>query len=104
MTISKKKNKKDMLSIWQWATAYDIFMSTYITNHLNSVLELIKYGNNIRNMAKQFGFQAAKSYDASFVRLGNLWILNGVQSMMNSGGWQLIANLVKVPLALKQNS
>ena len=61
-----------MLLIWQWATAYDIFMSTYLTNHLNSVLELIKYGNNIRNMAKQFGFQATKSYDASFVRLGNL--------------------------------
>ena len=57
LTISKKKNKKDMLSIWQWATAYAIFMSTYMTNHLNSVLELIKYGNNIRNMAKQFGFQ-----------------------------------------------
>ena len=69
VTISKKKNKKDMLSIWQWAIAYDICMSTYMTNHLNSVLELIKYGNNIRNMAKQFGFQAAKSYDASFVKL-----------------------------------
>jgi hypothetical protein len=44
---------KDMLSIWQWAIAYDICMFTYMTNHLNSVLELIKYGNNIRNMAKQ---------------------------------------------------
>jgi hypothetical protein len=37
VTISKKKNKKDMLSIWQWAIAYDICMSTYMTNHLNSV-------------------------------------------------------------------
>jgi hypothetical protein len=50
----------------QWAKAHDIFMSIYLTNQSNSVLDLIKYGNNIRNMAKQFGFQAAKSYDASF--------------------------------------
>jgi hypothetical protein len=41
-------------------------MSIYLTNQSNSVLDLIKYGNNIRNMAKQFGFQAAKSYDESF--------------------------------------
>jgi len=66
VTISNRKNKKDMFSIWQWANAYDIFMSIYFTNHPNSVLDLIKYGNNIRNMAKQFGFQAAKSYDESF--------------------------------------
>ena len=55
VTISNRKNKKDMFSIWQWANAYDIFMSIYLTNQSNSVLDLIKYGNNIRNMAKQFG-------------------------------------------------
>jgi hypothetical protein len=26
----------------------------------------IKYGSNIKHLAKQFGFQAAKSYDESF--------------------------------------
>jgi hypothetical protein len=62
VTISNRKNKKDMFSIWQWANAHDIFMSIYLTNQSNSVLDLIKYGNNIRNMAKQFDFQAAKSY------------------------------------------
>lgn len=66
VTISNRKNKKDMFSIWQWANAYDIFMSIYLSNHSNSVLDLIKYGNNIRNMAKQFGFQAARAYDESF--------------------------------------
>ena len=66
VTISNRKNKKDMFSIQQWANAYGIFMSIYLTNHPNSVLDLIKYGNNIKNMAKQFGFQAAKSYDESF--------------------------------------
>lgn len=66
VTISNRKNKKDMFSIWQWANAHDIFMSIYLTNQSNSVLDLIKYGNNIRNMAKQFDFQAAKSYDESF--------------------------------------
>jgi hypothetical protein len=28
-----------MFSIWQWANAFDIFMSIYLTNHPNSVLE-----------------------------------------------------------------
>ena len=59
MTIINKKNKKDMRPPWQWANVYDIFMSTYLTNHQSSVLELIKYKT-------QFGFQAAKSYGESF--------------------------------------
>jgi hypothetical protein len=42
LTISNKKHKKYVLSLWQRVNAYDIFMSIYLTNHQNSVLELIK--------------------------------------------------------------
>jgi hypothetical protein len=56
LTISNKKHKKYVLSLWQWVNAYDIFMSIYLTNHQNSVLELIKKSLTVYIKIQRYGF------------------------------------------------
>ncbi|CAG2244766.1 unnamed protein product [Mytilus edulis] len=68
ITISNRKNKRELQSIHQWMNAFDIFMSIYLGKSLNSALALVKYGYTIRGLCKSLGFQAAKTYDEKFRR------------------------------------
>ena len=73
VTISSKKHtpKKEINTIHLWTNAFDIFMSIYLAKFSHMSLLLIKYGYNIRAISKQFGFQAAKSYDEHFRQVRN---------------------------------
>jgi hypothetical protein len=71
LKISKNTKPKVLFSIHQWTSAFDIYMSIYFEKHQDSILALIKYGSNIRDMSKNFGFSMAKSYDEVFRRVHN---------------------------------
>ena len=68
LKLSEVKSKK-LSSIGQWTNAFDIFMSLSIEKNQNSALSLIKYANNIRGIASEYGFEAARFYDEEFRRV-----------------------------------
>jgi hypothetical protein len=69
LTITGSTYIRSLTSIMQWCNAFDIFMSIYISKYPNLALDLIKYGNNIRQLSVDHGFQAAKYYDEEFRKL-----------------------------------
>ena len=64
--ITKNGKQRQLMSIPQWTSAFDIFISIYYDKFPPVILSLIKYGLNIRVMSNQFGFPVAKAYDESF--------------------------------------
>ena len=66
-TTSKANPRfRELSSILQWANAFDIFSAIYIKKHPLQSTPLLKYGNNIRHISQEFGFNAAKFYDEQF--------------------------------------
>ncbi|CAG2209039.1 unnamed protein product [Mytilus edulis] len=89
ITISNRKNKRELQSIHQWMNAFDIFMSIYLGKSLNSALALVKYGYTIRGLCKSLGFQAAKTYDEKFRRVRK--ILNLRWDTINDELWRSVS-------------
>lgn len=69
LTTTDSTHIRSLTSIVQWCNANDIFMSIDISKYANLALDLIKYGNNIRKLLVDHGFQAAKFYDEEFRKL-----------------------------------
>ncbi|XP_071169651.1 uncharacterized protein [Mytilus edulis] len=68
MTTSNS-NPKAISSMHQWNNAFDIFLSIYLTKYPHMMLDLIKYGNNMRKLGYESGIQAVKLYDEEFRKL-----------------------------------
>ncbi|XP_062621178.1 uncharacterized protein LOC134282804 [Saccostrea cucullata] len=78
---------KTLFNVHQWNNAFDIYMSLYITKYPSLALDLIKYGNNIRKLALDFGFQAARFYDEEFRKLRQVHKLEW--SVMHDELWRV---------------
>ena len=66
-TTSKINTKRsELTNIHQWMNAFDIFHTIYTDKYPLESKILTKYGNNIRFISQEFGFNAAKFYDEQF--------------------------------------
>ena len=63
-----------------------IFICLYFEKHTDSILALIKYGSNIRDMSKNFGFSIAKSYDEVFRTVRKM--MNFSWAVINDDLWR----------------
>lgn len=84
--ISTNVKFKQFFSIYQWTTAFDIFMSLFIAKSPESSLGLIKYAYNIRAMSKQFGFPMAKSYYENFLKVHKMMMFDW--AIINEKFWR----------------
>ena len=75
------------MSIHQWTSNYDIFISIYYEKCAHVIVSLIKYGFNMRTMSKQFGFPVAKEYDENFRKVRK--ILNVDWAVLNDDLWRI---------------
>jgi hypothetical protein len=67
MQLNLKQNNRGIFTIDQWAQAFAIYSSSYLEAHKDQAIPLIKYGFNIREMAKQYPSPFAwRNYDESF--------------------------------------
>ncbi|XP_033739136.1 uncharacterized protein LOC117326494 [Pecten maximus] len=67
LTASSKA--KSVANISQWNQAFDIFVSIYTEKFPEKISHLLKYGNTMRLLNQNYGFQAVKFYDENFRKL-----------------------------------
>ena len=66
MQLCAQSKNKGIHNIDQWNQAFSIFSAVYLDSYPCQAIPLLKYGYNIREMARQYPLFAWRSYDEAF--------------------------------------
>lgn len=69
LQLASNSPAKPIQNIDSWNTAFANFCFIYQQAHPDSDLSLIKFGQDVRDINRYFGFQAASAYDESYRQL-----------------------------------
>ena len=66
MQLNLQQRSKGIFNIDMWSQAFAIYCTIYLEGHSDQAIPLIKYGYNIREMARQYPLYAWRNYDEAF--------------------------------------